>query len=251
MSSLLMVAEGPPPRKRQRIEAAQTNVPSSTPSAQPTETGTIASPLSAVGQLPTTDNLHPQAFLKSLFSSNVYGKELVTRKHRSTFQKPSQEEIDAYDMQAVGAVRSGDIARLRVMARESGKSFNACNRFGESLIDMACRRGDVKVVRFLIREASVRTDIRDDYGRTPAHDACWTSKPNFDVMEELLQVLPLEMFLSEDVRGFTPFQYARREHWPEWVQFLNERRSLLFNRLKVSESAAQAVKSSSPVQITG
>lgn len=247
--SELAAADQSSSRKRQRAEISLPDSIVSSLAIQHKK-NSIATPVPV--KLPTSDNLHPQEFLKRIFESTTFGKDLIQRKRRPTFQKPSQEEIDAYDMQAVSAVRSGDIAKLRVMARDKGKSFNACNRFGESLIHMACRRGDVKVVRFLVREAAVRTDIRDDYGRTPAHDACWTSKPNLDVMEELLQVLPVEMFLSEDVRGFTPFQYARREHWAQWVQFLSERQSLLFNRLNSSESMVPVVKTESePLKIAG
>lgn len=158
------------------------------------------------------------------------GKQIVSHPPRYSFQKPSEEATDAYDMAAVKAIRASDVSKLRALLEE-GKTFNACNRFGESLIHMACRRGDVDVVKFLIYDAHVSVDVRDDFGRTPLHDACWTATPNFDVMEVLLKCAPPELLLAEDVRGHSPFHYARREHWDQWVKFLSSKSQLLLKQL--------------------
>jgi Ankyrin repeats (3 copies) len=119
----------------------------------------------------------PVSFLRSLFASSAQGEQLMAKPSRMPFQKPSQAEINAYDLEAVQAIRASDVKKLRSLLKE-GKTMNASNRFGESLIAMACRRGDVDVVRFMIQEANVRLDIQDDYGRTPLHDCCWTTEPN-------------------------------------------------------------------------
>lgn len=181
---------------------------------------------------PALDADHPLLFLKLILSVAPEGKKLLEeQKTNFSFRKPSQQEIDSYDMEVVRAVRSGSVDKLRSIMANGRKDFNACNRFGESLIHMACRRGNVDVVRFLLKEGSTRTDMRDDYGRTPAHDACWTADANIEVMDELLQRMPIAILLTEDVRGFTPFQYARKEHWPAWVDFLKDRRLILLKRL--------------------
>jgi Ankyrin repeats (3 copies) len=181
---------------------------------------------------PSLDATHPLMFLKLVLSVVPEGKALLRNHTQSfSFRKPSQGEIDSYDLEVVGAVRSGDVDKLRCIMKQGRKTLNACNRFGESLIHMACRRGKVDVVRFLLKEGSTRTDIRDDYGRTPAHDAYWTTEANIEVMDELLQHIPIAMLLTEDVRGFTPFQYARKEHWPRWIEFLQDRRLVLLERL--------------------
>lgn len=49
-------------------------------------------------------------------------------------------------------------------------------------------------------------------------------------MKLLIQAAP-EMLLSKDKRGHSPFDYARREYWPNWVQFLNEHRQFIVNSL--------------------
>ena len=76
--------------------------------------------------------------------------------------------------------------------------------------------------------------VRDDMGRTPMHDACWSScAPNHDIMKILIGAAP-ELLLSKDKRGHSPFDYARREYWPNWVAFLNEHRQFIVNSLVTS-----------------
>jgi hypothetical protein len=185
--------------------------------------------------LPKVDEKKPQEpspvdFLRSLlYGSNKAEAHKVSMHHRIFFTKPSEEEMAAYDLEVVNAIRSKDVSRLRTL-RDEGKSFNACNRFGESLLHMACRRGDLGVITFLVEEVGVRLDVRDDYGRTALHDACWTASPNKDVMEVLMQVFPSESLLAEDVRGHTPFDYARKEHWADWIVFLQERKDLILKK---------------------
>jgi len=55
--------------------------------------------------------------------------------------KPTPDQIAAYDMDLVRSVRSGQLERI-VEIRSAGKNLDACNRFGESILHMACRRGN-------------------------------------------------------------------------------------------------------------
>lgn len=159
---------------------------------------------------------------------------LITQNARSNsestelfvFERPRDEDLSAYDTAILRAIRSSDVEALRSM-RKAGKSMNACNTFGESLLHMACRRSDVNIVRLLVLEFKVRVHVKDDYGRTPLHDACWTTTPNFEIMEILLAASDPRLLLAEDVRGHTPFEYARREHWDAWIQFLEANREKL------------------------
>eukprot|EP00586_Coscinodiscus_wailesii_P014662 CAMPEP_0172493128 /NCGR_PEP_ID=MMETSP1066-20121228/24478_1 /TAXON_ID=671091 /ORGANISM="Coscinodiscus wailesii, Strain CCMP2513" /LENGTH=308 /DNA_ID=CAMNT_0013263129 /DNA_START=277 /DNA_END=1203 /DNA_ORIENTATION=+ len=145
------------------------------------------------------------------------------------FLKPTQEQIDGYTNEVVQAARACDVDALRSM-HKSGLTMRLCNRFGESLIHMACRRGNAEMVSFLLDEADVSLRVRDDYGRTPLHDACWTSEPCFDVMKILMKKEPSLLFVS-DKRGHTPLQYVRREHWVQWVSFLKDKH-IMFEREK-------------------
>merc|ERR1740138_1369274 len=127
--------------------------------------------------------------------------------------------IEEYGTEIVTAVRSNDVHRARQLYQNGTFQYNTCNRFGESILHIACRRGHLGMVQFLIEEVGLKVDtIRDDYHRTPLHDAFWTHTANYDVVELLL--LP-------DKRGFTPLAYARAEHHQNWLRFLWERKSIL------------------------
>jgi hypothetical protein len=74
------------------------------------------------------------------------------------------------------------------------------------------------MLRALI-EARSSVQVTDDFGRTPLHDACWTSTPNFDAIRLLLDQDPWLPCIV-DCRGSAPLQYVRKANWAVWVGFL-------------------------------
>ena len=134
-----------------------------------------------------------------------------------------------YTMEAVTAIRTGDVHQLRQLLEE-GERFDACNRNGESLLHLACRRGDLQTVLFLIREAGVSVEARDDLGRTVLHDICWRPRPDTQLMDLLLLTAHPSLLLAEDKRGHSPFDYARLSDWNLWNAYLSERRDLIERR---------------------
>jgi len=169
----------------------------------------------------------PTDFVLALCHSNGFNAKIQPTSSCDTFQPPTEEQIDLYDIEVMTAVREQKIDVLRSMY-EGGRCLQCCNRFGESLLHMACRRGYVDVVRFMITEANVSLYVKDDYGRTPMHDACWAPVPNFPLMELLLEHAPEQIFLS-DVRGHTPLSYTRKGDWIAWKKWLVEHEALLRN----------------------
>uniref|UniRef100_A0A7S3L6S8 Uncharacterized protein n=1 Tax=Amphora coffeiformis TaxID=265554 RepID=A0A7S3L6S8_9STRA len=164
-------------------------------------------------------DFHPHQVLLKMMSKK--GFEATSRSFSELdefFHKPSQDEIDSYGFEVLRAVRDADIDFLR-QYHSDGKSLNICNRFGESLLHLACRKQKLSVVDFLLNEASVPAEVCDDQGRTILHDACWTSEPNFDVVDLILAKCP-DLLLVKDKRGHTPLFYARREHWGKWLRHL-------------------------------
>jgi len=137
------------------------------------------------------------------------------------FQELTKESIDAYDLELVKAVRDENVESLREM-RNSGRSMHAGNKFGETIMHAACRRGSISVLRFLLHEAGTPLQVCCDYGRTPLHDACWTPEPNWTVLNEILDECPDLLFIT-DRRGFTPLSYIPKEQWDDWCQFLERR----------------------------
>jgi len=141
------------------------------------------------------------------------------------FEEITEENIKSYTIEILAAVRSQDISELERMFAD-GHCMQCCNKFGESILHLACRRGFVDVVKFLVEKAGISINIRDDYGRTPLHDACWVSCPSFDLVEILVRKSP-DLLLIGDKRGFTPLQYAKKDSYSKWCQFFTEKKDLL------------------------
>jgi len=150
------------------------------------------------------------------------------------FQPITEERLNAYGADIIAAVRTSNVSELRRMYVEEGRRMDGCNRFGESVLHTACRRGEAAVLRFLVAEqktnggAGVDLRVRDDYGRTPMHDACWTAadEPNVELLRILLQEWP-DLLLVQDKRGSTPLQYIRSGQWSAWNKFLRDHRTML------------------------
>ncbi|CAN0016856.1 unnamed protein product [Discosporangium mesarthrocarpum] len=132
--------------------------------------------------------------------------------------QPNAKQIEDYGLPLVEAVRRKDCEALQEMVRK-GVTMGASNRFGESIMHLATRRGNVKVLNFLLVNGG-SLHICDDYGKTPMHDACWTSEPPFDVVSLMLSHDPW-LLQATDVRGATPLRYAKRQHWEHWCNFLD------------------------------
>ena len=159
---------------------------------------------------------------------NIVKEALLSRGLKSE-TKPSVEMedgfflkvTDMYGQEEVNAIRSNDVESLRKLSAD-GTNLECGNRFGETIIHLACRRSHRDLVKFLIDEVGVSVRVCDDYGRTPMHDACWRAEPDLELLDMLIDRAP-ELLMLSDKRGHTPLDYARREHWSVLVPFLRER----------------------------
>ena len=163
---------------------------------------------------------NPADFLRKVMEGEqVDINVIIERSQQDNFYiEHTEEQISCYSQDVITAIRSRDISTIRLM-HNSGRHLQCCNRFGESLIHMACRRGFLDVAKYFIEDASVSIRVKDDYGRTPLHDACWCREPNFALMDLLINQCAELLFIS-DKRGHTPLQYTRREHWKYWNAYL-------------------------------
>lgn len=187
----------------------------------------IVSSLPARFETNPTRKTNPQDVLhKTMRSKNMDIAIVDTLGITNFFEDPTSEEIGAYGSDVLTAIRSSNLQQLRQFVAE-GRPLKCSNQFGESLLHLACRRGLVDVVAFLIKEAGVTVKVRDDYGRTPLHDACWTASPNFDLISLVVAECPRLLFMT-DRRGHTPLSYARQDQWAAWVEFIQSNESLIF-----------------------
>ena len=172
--------------------------------------------------------IKPSDYVRSGFKAN--GADISSIKEEAELlfiiNKPTKEMMDAYTLDILNPVRQNDLEKVIDLHQSGILTMNCCNKFGESLLHLACRRGYTSIVRYLIDEVRVNVNIRDDYRRTPLHDACWTTKPVYDLVDMLIRLAPHQLLL-EDIRGYTPFDYVRSEHQGKWLRFLWERKDIL------------------------
>jgi hypothetical protein len=169
---------------------------------------------------------NPQKSLESILDS----KGIKSKVHSfdslpGFFEETKQEEINCYGFDVLNAVRESDIDTLRAFHRE-GRPLKCSNRFGESLLHLACRKGIVKVVDFLVNEVEVPLQVKDDMGRSPLHDAFWTCEPSFELIDIILKKCP-DLLLISDKRGHTPLSYARQNDWAMWNDYLEDRTDMV------------------------
>jgi hypothetical protein len=168
----------------------------------------------------------PQTTLISILQSQGYKANIYKSSELNDFfLEMSDESTAAYDQDVITAVRDGDLHTLREM-HKNGRPLQCSNKFGESLVHMACRRGLTDVVRFLIKEAGVTLRVKDDVGRSPLHDAFWSSEPNFDLLDLLIEH-DADLLLVQDNRGHLPFKYARHNQWNAWHNYLLNRTEVI------------------------
>jgi Ankyrin repeats (3 copies) len=142
------------------------------------------------------------------------------------FLQVQPQHIEAFQQEIINAVRGKDVDTLRSMHYQQGKMMQCCNKFGESIVHVACRQSSAPVLQFLMRQAGVTVRVCCDSGRTPLHDACWTSNPDFDIITLLLTECP-DFLRIKDKRGFTPLAYVPHAQWNRWGQFMEQNMHLL------------------------
>lgn len=177
-----------------------------------------------------TVGMDPDVYMCQLVEA-LYGVKLQQKSGldlKGFFPPIAETQYAAYNLEVVSACRERNIDALRHICETKGRQALDCfNRFGESLLNLACRRGFNEIVSYLLSgEVGLNVRMRDDYGRTPLHDACWNPSPLIEICSWILEKEPA-LFFIRDKRGYTPFQYARKSDWLVWRKFLFDHHHLL------------------------
>lgn len=176
--------------------------------------------------------INPSDYVRSGFRANGAEVSTCIVAAEQEFKPITPERMEAYTQDVLQAVRTNQLDRLKELY-QNGARLDCCNRFGDTILNIACRRGHTDMVEFLIRDARVPLFVRDDCKKTPLHDACWAPTADFRLLDMLIREAP-EQLLLPDSRGFSPFDYVRRNDWNKWVKFLWERKELLRPALRLS-----------------
>ena len=187
-------------------------------------------PKSTLGN--ATNVQRPKDLLQELLGANGFTnsepRSYKTLKD-SYFLHVTPSMIASYDMALMTAVRSNDLSTIQHFYA-SGRYLQCCNRFHESILHTAARRGSTEVMDFLLHKVKLDLKVVCDSGRTPLHDACWTGRPNFAVITWILELCP-DFLLVADNKNFVPLDYVPKESYQEWCDFLNANQGLLTPRV--------------------
>ena len=160
-------------------------------------------------------------YFDSVLKSRGYSFNAYKALQSAYYNKPTELQKASYGPKLIEAIRSNNTAALQDFM-EAGLSPNACNNYGESIVHMVCRLGRVDCLQVLMRYGC-DLQVADDYGRTPAHDACWAAEINFDLVDILLENDRRLMSL-EDARGALPLTYLKDEQWTDWTKYIMSRK---------------------------
>ena len=158
----------------------------------------------------------PQDYLAETLKSSGLSFDMVAVDDKS-FLPITPENVKAYNITAQAA-REENLAALDKFHKD-GVSLQGCNNYGESIVHIVCRRGSSSIFQYLLNQAKVSMRVRDDFGRTPLHDAAWTDKPNFELVHQLLLDSP-DFLFAKDKRGHLALSYVPHQRWAEWCLFL-------------------------------
>lgn len=149
---------------------------------------------------------------------------------------PNDDLVDAYDNDVARAIRQNDGTALRDLLYEEDRCFHGVNRNGETLLHLACRRGNLDAVEFLVLDAAVSTDAVDSMGRTILHDVLW--RPRYqeamEILDFLLCVVSPALLVAEDIRGHSCFDYSRKDDYEVWMAFIQKYSNLIQRRAKLA-----------------
>lgn len=154
---------------------------------------------------------------------DIVGEGFSTRSYQDyDFWAPW--DSNGYTIELTNAVRQHDLDKIKDIAAKK-HNLQCTNKFGESVVHTAARRGALDILSFFV-DQGVSLRVCCEQGRNPLHDACWTGRPDFEVIKFLLE-REVSFLYTADKRGLIPFEYIPNAAWEEWEQFLNENKDLL------------------------
>jgi hypothetical protein len=199
--------------------------------------------------------LHPLARLKQVLARQNYPFDTVRALGDAApyvtpigiANRPAEmEAIQEYTQEVTNAVRQGDMEKLWALVSD-GKVANTQNRWGNSLLMLACRyvSGSGEAVKLLLKR-SAQVCVCCDAGKTPMHDLCWMIRTR-DQLEVVKLVMfeagpPRNLLLVEDHHGQTPLDYLSEDLHEDMNHFIEAHKQVFWPSNQAKEAAAQHSK---------
>lgn len=169
--------------------------------------------------------LTPQTYLDAVMRSRGLAVDTYAALATAYYNRPSPLQVASYDVHLIALLKKRDCAALRGCLA-AGLAPNPCNTHGESFLHTVCRLGDPELLKALL-DAGGDLQCADDYGRTPLHDACWSVTPCWESIELILD-RDVNLLRVRDCRQALPLSYVQKQHWGEWITFLQARKEKYF-----------------------
>lgn len=165
--------------------------------------------------------MSPQDYLDGMIRPRGYS----TKRHKTLtsayYNKPTALQTASYHLYLKDLVRNNDVEKFREIM-SSGISTNACNQYGEGIVNLVCRLGQPEFLKILV-ENGCNLSVADDCGKTPLHDCCWAATPCFEVADIILKA-DRRLLHMTDNKDAVPLSYVHRDNWNAWIEYLRERK---------------------------
>jgi hypothetical protein len=170
----------------------------------------------------------PQDYLNSTLRSRGYSTTTATSFDCGYPSHPTALQRSSHGVAVLRAVQKSDADALSKLL-QAGLSPNPCNAMGDSVLQIVCKRSDVKLFQTFL-DNGVVLEIADPFGRTPLHHAAWApaSDGTFEIVTAVLDRVGTDILRVTDKNGKTPLQYLTVDKWPRWVSYLESKRDVYF-----------------------
>ena len=165
----------------------------------------------------------PQDYLNASLRSRGYSTMTATSFDCGYPSQPTALQRSSHGVAVLRAVQNSDADALSKLL-QAGLSPNPCNAHGDSVLQMVCKRSDVKLFQTFL-DNGVVLEIADPFGRTPLHFAAWApaSDDTFEIVTAMLDRVGTDILRVTDKNGKTPLQYLTVDKWPRWVSYLKSK----------------------------
>jgi hypothetical protein len=162
----------------------------------------------------------PSQTFQDILKRNGYDKMYSIDTEETEYDAvPSPLQLASYGTYLVWAVQTSNIELLGKLL-DCGLSPNPCNQFRDTILgDLVCKQSNVPIYRCLVDEFHADIQVVDGFGRAPLHHCCWSHNLCKEIVTDILQRDPAQIFLK-DKHGKTPLDYVQPDAYEDWNDFL-------------------------------